>query len=254
MKTRGLSLKLAESAPHLSLATATGPVFAMLDPPGVVDAHGDTMDAGALRLPEGVSEVPLYWVHSYHVDVVPEATPEQRLPVGTAQVWEEDGQWYFVPRFNHLTDLSHQVEAALAAGDVNACSIGYRTVRATPNGKGPEGKGEDVHEARLLEVSLVDKGAKQGAVRVKAMPDETTTCPHCKAMQADMAEVKTMVAALHGKAFPKDAPTEGPPAPAAEPPAGTEAKDQAPPADETPPPAAEEAEDPVVKWFRSVAA
>lgn len=171
MKTRGLSLKLLESPPPLSLATAPGPVFAMLDPPGVEDKHGDTMDAGALRLPEGVTEIPLYWVHSYHPDVVPDATPEQRLPVGTAVVWEEDGQWYFVPRFNLLTDLSQKVKDAVGAGDIAACSIGYRTVRSTPNGKGPEGGGEDVHEARLLEVSLVDVGAKAGAVRVKM--DET---------------------------------------------------------------------------------
>lgn len=249
-----------ESAPRLSLATAPGPVFAMLDPPGVPDAHGDTMDTGALRLPEGVNEVPLYWVHSYHEGVVPKASPEQRLPVGTATVWEEGGQWYFVPRFNRLTELSQQVEAALGKGDVSACSIGYRTTRGTPNGKGPDGKGEDVHEARLLEVSLVDRGAKDGAVRVKTMADETQECASCKAMRADLIEMKTMVAAMHGKAFPKDEPKEGEPkTPAAEPPADAETKDKAPPAaqeerpKDAPSPPAED-EDPVTKWWRTTAA
>ncbi|MCY1080290.1 HK97 family phage prohead protease [Archangium lansingense] len=246
MKTRGLSLKLMDAAPRPSLATATGPVFAMLDPPGVPDAHGDTMDAGALRLPDGISEVPLYWVHSYHEGVVPKATPEQRLPIGSATVWEEGGQWYFVPRFNHLTDLSKQVSAAVAAGEVTACSIGYLTVRGTPNDKGPDGKGEDVHEARLLEASLVDKGAKESAVRVKAMADETTECPGCAAVRADVAAMKAMVTAMHEQAFPKEAPA--PKAKEEAPPPAEEEK----PKDEQPPPA--EDEEPVTKWLRSFAA
>ncbi|MFY0567072.1 hypothetical protein ACN28E_24985 [Archangium lansingense] len=242
MKTRALSLKrlgAPAASPPLSLATATGPVFAMLDPPGVEDAHGDTMDAGALELPPGVNEVPLYWVHSYHPEVVPDAQPHQRLPVGTATVWEEGGQWYFVPRFNRLTSLSTDVEAQTLAGEITACSIGYLTVAATPNGKGPEGTGEDVHKAKLLEVSLVDKGAKAGAVRVKAMAEtqpgqEPTMDEQWKQMREDLAQTKAAVAkmagqldAMHAKAFPPPPPEEKKPEdapPVAEPPKDEEAK------------------------------
>lgn len=195
MKARGLSLKrMGPDAAGLSLATAAGPVFNMLDPPGVEDAHGDTMDSGALRLPPGVNEIPLYWLHSYHDGLLPDLSPENRLPVGTATVWEEGGQWYFTPTFSGLTDLSNEAAAAMASGEVMACSIGYRTVRGTPNGKGPDGKGEDVHEARLMEVSLIppgERGAKAGAVRVKAMADETQ-----KPEQSTEQDLKTLVAAV----------------------------------------------------------
>lgn len=242
MKTRALSLKRlgapAASAP-LSLATATGPVFAMLDPPGVVDAHGDTMDAGALELPPGVNEVPLYWLHSYHPEVVLDAQPHQRLPVGTATVWQEGEQWYCAPRFNRLTSLSTDIEAQTLAGEITACSIGYLTVASTPNGKGPQGTGEDVHKAKLLEVSLVDKGAKAGAVRVKAMADtqpgqEPSMDEQWKQMRADMTEMKAAMTkmagqldAMHAKAFPPPAAEEKKPEaapPAAEPPKDEEAR------------------------------
>ncbi|QRK06055.1 HK97 family phage prohead protease [Archangium violaceum] len=237
-------------------------MFAMLDPPGVDDAHGDTMDAGALRLPEGVNEVPLYWVHSYHVGIVPDASPEQRLPVGSATVWEEEGQWYFVPCFNLLTDLSQKVKGAVDAGDIAACSIGYRTVRATPNGKGPDGKGEDVHEARLLEVSLVDVGAKAGAVRIK-MADEPKKPEEKKPEPpaVDMADLYTMVKAIHAKMFPPESEAKPPESEgkATEPPATKDDKPQTDvPQDESAseneaPPSTED-EDPVTKWLRSLAA
>jgi hypothetical protein len=174
MKQRALTLKLLSTFP--TLATATGPVFAMLDPPGVEDAHGDTMDAGALRLPppgpDGLSHVPLYFMHSYHESVVAEAAPEDRVAIGSAVVWSEGEQAYFSPRFFENTELSEETKRGLESGEITACSVGYLTRSATPNGKGPKGSGEDVHEARLIEVSLVDLGAKAGAVRVKTMTNE----------------------------------------------------------------------------------
>lgn len=195
MKTRFLHLKLQASA--LSIATAPGPVFAMLDPPGVADFHGDTMDAGGLELPppgeNGLSEVPLYYLHSYHEDVVMEAAPADRVAIGAAVVWMEDGQPYFTPRFFGNTELSEETQRRLEAGEISACSVGYLVKRCTPNGKGPDGTGEDVHKARLIEVSLVDKGAKEGAVRIKAMNEEQIKKLEKMVMtlRSDMAQIKT---------------------------------------------------------------
>ncbi len=222
MKARRIALKLMEAgAVRPSLATAEGPVFQMLDPPGVEDAHGDTMDAGALLLPPGVTEIPLYWLHSYHDALLPGLAPDDRLPVGMATVWQEGWQWYFTPRFSGLTDLSTEASAALAAGQVEACSVGYRTVLSTPNGKGPSGAGEDVHKARLMEVSLIppgEKGAKAGAVRVKNMNDETKPQEQdlkaeVKALSAALTAMAAKVDAIHGKLLPpEDKPKEEPPA------------------------------------------
>jgi hypothetical protein len=199
MKRYTLALKLSSSA--LSMATAQGPVFAMLDPPGVVDAHGDTMDAGALELPppgpDGTCEVPVYYLHSYHEDVVAEAAPSERVAIGVAVVWMEDGFPYFTPRFFKNTELSEETESRLNSGEISACSVGYLVASATPNGKGPNGSGEDVHKARLIEVSLVDKGAKEGAVRIKAMiPKEDV-----KKMLRLFQETREEVARLKTKAY-----------------------------------------------------
>jgi hypothetical protein len=168
MKTRSLALKLAP----LTVATAKGPVFRMLDAPGVVDAHGDTMDAGALELPppgdSGCSEVPLYFLHSYSEDVVLVATPSERVAIGVAVVWMEEGEPFFTPRFFGNTDLSTDTQRRTEAGELTRCSVGYLTLEATSN----DSSGEDVHRARLIEVSLVDRGAKESAVRVKNMSNE----------------------------------------------------------------------------------
>jgi HK97 family phage major capsid protein len=195
MKTRALSLKLRGTG--LSVATANGPVFAMLDPPGVEDAHGDTMDAGALRLPSpganGAAEVPLYFLHSYHEGVVPEAEPVDRIAIGRALVWEENGVPYFTPFFFGNTELSDETKRRLDAEEISACSVGYLTEQATLNGKGPTGMGEDVHQARLIEVSLVDKGAKEGAVRIKMLTDEQVKklVETLVAVRADVERIKT---------------------------------------------------------------
>lgn len=197
MKQRSLAVKLSSAA--LSVATAPGPVFAMLDPPGVADSHGDTMDAGALTLPppgeDGQRRAPLYYVHSYSEEVVQEAAPQDRVAIGEALLFEEDGYPYFVPRFYGNTELSEETKQRLEAGEIAAASIGYLTVRATPNGKGPDGQGEDVHEARLIEVSLVDNGAKKGAVRIKMLSKEDT-----RKLLEVLKNTRTEVAAIRAKA------------------------------------------------------
>ncbi len=199
MKRRDLALKLLSEA--LSVATAPGPVFAMLDPQGVADAHGDTMDAGALQLPlpgdDGERRVPLYYVHSYSEEVVRDAAPQERVAIGDALLFEEGGFPYFIPRFFGNTELSEETERQLEAGEIAAASIGYLTVRATPNGKGPTGQGEDVHEARLIEVSLVDKGAKQGAVRIKMLTKEDVN-KLLKVLETTRAEVSALKAKSAG--------------------------------------------------------
>jgi hypothetical protein len=226
MKTARIAIKRAESPP--SLAAAAGPVFALLDPPGVYDRDGDRMGAGNLRLPPGHRDVPLYWDHSHR-----EEKAVARIPIGRAVVWREGDQWYMQPKCDLVDDLSRTIAAKVEAGTIDACSIGYITLAATPNGAGPSGRGEDVITGELVEVSLTGIGAKAGAVRVKHMA-KWKTMEEAQAgfeqMAADLEECKAMLAQVLER-LPKP----------------TTEKD-APPPEDTPP----ADEGPVSKWFRGL--
>src|SRR5690242_8898064 len=165
MKTRILKLKRL-SAPGLpaQLTQVEGPVFRLVDPPDVFDRDMDRMERGALRLPPGEVDVPLYWDHSHQ-----DGKAAQRFPVGRAEIFWADDEPFMVPHFDLVDEMSRTAAAKVEAGTVTACSIGYLTLRAVPNGHGHEGKGEDVQEAELLEVSLTGIGSKRSAVRVKTM-------------------------------------------------------------------------------------
>ena len=202
MKTRALKLKRL-SAPGLpaALAHVDGPVFRLVDPPGVFDRDWDRMEHGALRLPPGEADVPLYWDHS-HLD----GGAAQRFPVGRAEILWVDGEPFMVPRFDLVDEVSRTAAAKVDAGTVTACSIGYLTLRAVPNGHGHEGKGEDVQEAELLEVSLTGIGSKRSAVRVKTMTTRQRKWKSADDVQAgleqtsdDVSEMKAAVTALKGE-------------------------------------------------------
>ncbi|NBD09266.1 HK97 family phage prohead protease [Corallococcus silvisoli] len=186
--TRALNLKLYEPAAATTApAAATPPVFRLIDPPEEYDRDDDRMAAGALRLPAGETDVPLFWDHS-HQDM----TAASRLPVGRARIWWEGGEPLMSPVFDGVGELSRLCAEKVQAGTLRACSIGYLTLSARPNDKG----GEDVLEAELLEVSITGIPAKRSAQRLKSMATPEEVQQTFETMAKDIAETKAMVAEL----------------------------------------------------------
>ncbi|RKG97837.1 hypothetical protein D7V97_33875 [Corallococcus sp. CA053C] len=223
--TRALKLKLFE--PTAPAQANTPAVFRLVDPPEEYDRDGDRMAAGALRLPVGEVDVPLFWDHS-HQDV----TAASRLPVGRARIWFEGGEPLMSPVFDGVGELSQLCAEKVQAGTLRACSIGYLTLSARPNSRG----GEDVQEAELLEVSITGIPAKRSAQRLKSMATPEEVQQAFEQMGKDIAEVKAMVTelvAMVTKLAPPDEAAKGADGePTEEPPA--------------------EGEDAVTKYFRSL--
>jgi hypothetical protein len=112
---------------------------------GRVDQGGDVVQAGAYgaslkALGAAGRRVKMLWQHD----------PAQ--PIGVWDEVREDGRGLFV-KGRILTEVAQGREAAalLAAGAIDGLSIGYRTVRATRDGKGRR----RLDELDLWEVSLV---------------------------------------------------------------------------------------------------
>ncbi|GMT96865.1 hypothetical protein KH5H1_09840 [Corallococcus caeni] len=228
--TRALKLKLYEppaSAPPAQ--PSAPPVFRLVDPPEEYDRDGDRMAAGALRLPPGETDVPLFWDHS-HKD--PSAT--SRLPVGRARIWWEGGEPLMSPVFDGVGELSKLCAEKVQAGTLRACSIGYLTLSARPSERG----GEDVQEAELLEVSITGISAKRSAQRLKSMSTPEEVQQTFEQMAKDIAETKAMVAevkALVAKLAPASEETK------------SEGGEEGQEGD-----GAAEGEDAVTKYFRSL--
>ncbi|RYZ40075.1 MAG: hypothetical protein EOO71_17470 [Myxococcaceae bacterium] len=212
--TRALTLKLFEpTAPAPANAL---PVFRLVDPPEEYDRDGDRMAAGALRLPVGEVDVPLFWDHSHK-----DPSAKNRLPVGRARIWFEGGEPLMSPVFDGVGELSQLCAEKVQAGTLRACSIGYLTLSARPNSRG----GEDVQEAELLEVSITGIPAKRSAQRLKSMATPEEVQQAFDQMAKDVAETKAKVVELLAlvtklastadetksadEETPEDAPAEG---------------------------------------------
>lgn len=109
------------------------------------DKGGDTVQKGAYaaslaRLAAKGERVKMLWQHD----------PGQ--PIGVWDVLREDARGLYVEG-RILTDLQQgrEVMALIEAGAIDGLSIGYRTVKATPDGAG----GRLLTELDLWEVSLV---------------------------------------------------------------------------------------------------
>lgn len=112
---------------------------------GVPDQGGDVVEPGAYgasldRLATRKMRVKMLWQHD----------PAQ--PIGVWETVREDATGLWVEG-RILTDVEKGREAAalVAAGAIDGLSIGYRTRKATKNGKGRR----HLHELELWEVSLV---------------------------------------------------------------------------------------------------
>lgn len=111
---------------------------------GLADQGGDTVEPGAYaaslaRLARRGGRIKMLWQHD----------PAQ--PIGVWDEVREDARGLFV-RGRLLPDVARGREAAalIAAGAIEGLSIGYRTRRAAP-----QGKGRRLTELDLWEVSLV---------------------------------------------------------------------------------------------------
>ncbi|RKH64114.1 hypothetical protein [Corallococcus aberystwythensis] len=184
--TRALKLKLYEPpAPAPPAQPSAPPVFRLVDPPEEYDRDGDRMAAGALQLPPGQVDVPLYWDHGHQ-----DPSAASRFPVGRARIWWEGGEPLMSPLFDGIGEVSQLCAAKVKARTLDACSIGYLTLSARPNDRG----GEDVQQAELVEVSITGIGAKRSARRLKSMATPEEVQQTFEQMAKDIAETKAMVA------------------------------------------------------------
>lgn len=124
---------------------------------GAPDQGGDVVEAGAYgaslaRLAASGGRVRMLWQH------------DAREVIGVWDELREDGRGLFV-KGRILTEVARGREAAalIAAGAIDGLSIGYRTLRATRDGKGLR----RLAELELWEVSLVTF-PMQPAARVAA--------------------------------------------------------------------------------------
>ena len=90
------------------------------------------------------------------------------LPVGHAvRTWVDSGRVLSTVQFNQTNALAKEVEAAVAAGDLRACSVGFIGVKCEQNSNRPTrwgGFGQDIKEWILLEWSIVKIPSNPNAV------------------------------------------------------------------------------------------
>ncbi|MEO0751154.1 MAG: HK97 family phage prohead protease [Pseudomonadota bacterium] len=116
---------------------------------GDQDRGGDVVEAGAYaasltRLKAEDRQVKMLWQHD----------PAQ--PIGVwDEVREDDKGLYVKGRLLDGVARAREAVELIAAGAIDGLSIGYRTVKATKNTKGPQKNGRLLQELELWEVSLV---------------------------------------------------------------------------------------------------
>ncbi len=116
---------------------------------GDQDRGGDVVEQGAYaacldRLKAEGRQVKMLWQH------------DPAEPIGVWDEVREDARGLYV-KGRLLDGVARAREAAelIAAGAIDGLSIGYRTVKAAKNTKGPHAKGRLLQELELWEVSLV---------------------------------------------------------------------------------------------------
>ncbi|MBZ4371476.1 HK97 family phage prohead protease [Corallococcus sp. AS-1-6] len=202
MRTLSIRRKLLDG----SAPTATGmqaPVFQITSTK--LDRHRDRILGVKAEAPE--FKRPLLWAH---------ASWEPAL--GKARCYQEGGVWVMEPQCDGIGQRSQEVEAKIKADTLDACSIGFIPVEGhdpVPNTEG----GFDYPLVHLVEVSIVNVGANEDAVRLRSMPGQAgATDPlMVVALNAVATTQATLAAAVMKMAAAKDASEEAPneePAPA----------------------------------------
>ncbi|QQR46529.1 HK97 family phage prohead protease [Myxococcus xanthus] len=147
MKTKTIS-KL------LSLEPAGGegapPVFRITS--NSLDRHGDRVLA--VKSDGTEFRATLLWNHN-----------DWSPAIGFARCYQEGGEWLMNPVFDRVCETSKEVAAKVEAGTLNQCSIRFRPIQEpVPNADG----GHDYPLVEVLEVSIVNIGANQDAVRLRS--------------------------------------------------------------------------------------
>lgn len=105
---------------------------------GIEDSGGDTMQYGAIRVPESWDVIPMLHNH------------ETSLPIGVWDSWSFDMTGFKV-RGKIVSDTREglEVQALIRSGAIRGLSIGYNSLRHTRD----RGK-RQLHEIDLVEVSV----------------------------------------------------------------------------------------------------
>jgi len=154
----------------------------------VLDRHSDRVKTSGLNVERYLKNPVLLWNHQ-----------DWSPAIGTARVFQENGEWFMEPTFDGIGELSKEVGAKVAAGTLRTCSIRFKVHKYTPNEEG----GLDYEDIELLENSITNIPANHEAERVKKngqqQPQKSGTTPadgvESKALeQADLEAVQACVA------------------------------------------------------------
>lgn len=116
---------------------------------GGVDAYGDTVHKGAYEktLKDRDRPVRMRWNH--YGDIIGK----------WVDIYEDDKGLYVVGELTKGHSVSENVYASLKHGAIDGMSIGYWSVKDSPNDHG----GSDLHEIKLVEISVVEEPADLNA-------------------------------------------------------------------------------------------
>ncbi|MFY1829129.1 HK97 family phage prohead protease [Myxococcus fulvus] len=144
--------KLLEAQPTDGATADGAPVFRITSTS--LDRHRDRVLAVKAKGEE--FKVPLLWNHD-----------SWNPAIGYARCYREGTEWLMTPVFDEVCDISKAVAAKVKAGTLDQCSIRFIPAENTepvPNAEG----GEDYPLVEVLEVSIVNIGANQDAVRLRS--------------------------------------------------------------------------------------
>ncbi|MFP2897561.1 HK97 family phage prohead protease [Corallococcus sp. 4LFB] len=131
--------------------------------------------------------------------------------LGKAHCFQEGGVWMMEPRCDGIGKLSQEVDAKIKADTLDACSIGFIPVDGydpVPNTEG----GLDFPLVHLVEVSIVNVGANEDAVRIRSMPGQASAGDPLAvaALNAVATATATLAAVVTKMVGTKDASEEEP--------------------------------------------
>ncbi|WP_426747253.1 HK97 family phage prohead protease [Myxococcus faecalis] len=193
--------KLLEAKPTDGAAADGAPVFRITSTS--LDRHRDRVLAVKAKGEE--FKVPLLWNHD-----------SWNPAIGYARCYRKGTDWLMTPVFDEVCDISKAVAAKVQAGTLDQCSIRFIPADSepVPNAEG----GDDYPLVEVLEVSIVNIGANQDAVRLRSAEpvpeDEDEEAKYRAAglafrakVEQQLEELKAQVVKLH-KLLPEEEPED----------------------------------------------
>lgn len=195
MRTLSIRRKLLDGTSPIATGTQA-PVFQITSTK--LDRHRDRILGIKADGPE--LKRPLLWGHA-----------SWEPAIGKARCYQEGGVWVMEPQCDGIGQRSQEVEAKIKADTLDACSIGFIPVEGhdpVPNTEG----GFDYPLVHLVEVSIVNVGANEDAVRLRSMPGQAgASDPLVVAALNSLSTTQaTLAAAVMKMVASKDATEETP--------------------------------------------